>query len=63
MAGAWPALVGGIEEAGISEPPTDMDSFFDAIDKIPMAYQKANAIFATPERKTPASRPEITIAT
>ena len=25
--------------------------FFDVIDKIPMAYQKANAIFATPERK------------
>jgi pyruvate-ferredoxin/flavodoxin oxidoreductase len=27
--------------------------FFDVIDKVPMAYQKANAIFATPERKAP----------
>jgi pyruvate-ferredoxin/flavodoxin oxidoreductase len=28
---------------------------FAIIDKIPMAYQKANAIFATPERKAPGS--------
>src|SRR5262245_32305220 len=27
--------------------------FFEIIEKIPMAYQKANAIFATPEKKTP----------
>jgi pyruvate-ferredoxin/flavodoxin oxidoreductase len=27
--------------------------FFDVLDKVPMAYQKANAIFATPEKKTP----------
>jgi pyruvate-ferredoxin/flavodoxin oxidoreductase len=27
--------------------------FFDVIDKVPMAYQKANAIFATPEKKAP----------
>ncbi len=27
--------------------------FFDVIDKVPMAYQKTNAIFATPEKKTP----------
>jgi len=26
---------------------------FSIIDKVPMAYQKANAIFATPEKKTP----------
>jgi pyruvate-ferredoxin/flavodoxin oxidoreductase len=29
--------------------------FFDVIEKVPMAYQKANAIFSTPERKTPGS--------
>ena len=27
------------------------DQFFAVIDKVPMAYQKANAIFATPEKK------------
>ena len=27
--------------------------FFDIIDQVPMAYQKVNAIFSTPERKTP----------
>ena len=29
--------------------------FFDIIDKVPMAYQKVNAIFSSPERKTPGS--------
>jgi pyruvate-ferredoxin/flavodoxin oxidoreductase len=29
--------------------------FFEIIEKIPMAYQKTNAIFATPERKSPGS--------
>jgi pyruvate-ferredoxin/flavodoxin oxidoreductase len=29
--------------------------FFDVIAKIPMAYQKVNAIFATPEKKQPGS--------
>ena len=27
--------------------------FFDILDRVPMAYQKVNAIFSTPERKTP----------
>jgi pyruvate-ferredoxin/flavodoxin oxidoreductase len=27
--------------------------FFEIIEKVPMAYQKTNAIFATPEKKTP----------
>jgi pyruvate-ferredoxin/flavodoxin oxidoreductase len=27
--------------------------FFDILERVPMAYQKANAIFATPEKKTP----------
>jgi pyruvate-ferredoxin/flavodoxin oxidoreductase len=29
------------------------DQLFKIIDQVPMAYQKANAIFATPEKKTP----------
>ena len=29
--------------------------FFNIIDKVPMAYQKVNAIFSSPERKTPGS--------
>jgi pyruvate-ferredoxin/flavodoxin oxidoreductase len=29
--------------------------FFAIMDKVPMAYQKANAIFSSPERKTPGS--------
>ena len=29
--------------------------FFAIIDKVPMAYQKVNAIFSSPERKTPGS--------
>ncbi len=29
--------------------------FFDIMDKVPMAYQKVNAIFSSPERKTPGS--------
>jgi pyruvate-ferredoxin/flavodoxin oxidoreductase len=29
--------------------------FFAIVDKVPMAYQKTNAIFATPERKSPGS--------
>jgi pyruvate-ferredoxin/flavodoxin oxidoreductase len=31
------------------------DQFFAIIDKVPMAYQKVNAIFSSPERKTPGS--------
>jgi pyruvate-ferredoxin/flavodoxin oxidoreductase len=33
--------------------PQAKGEFFAVIDKVPMAYQKANAIFATPEKKTP----------
>ncbi len=31
------------------------EQFFSVIDKIPMAYQKANAIFATPEKRSPGA--------
>jgi pyruvate-ferredoxin/flavodoxin oxidoreductase len=33
--------------------PQAKREFFDIITKVPMAYQKANAIFATPEKRTP----------
>ncbi len=33
--------------------PQAKREFFDIIAKVPMAYQKANAIFATPEKKAP----------
>ena len=36
--------------------PEAKTQFFDIIDKVPMAYQKTNAIFATPEKKTPGAR-------
>jgi pyruvate-ferredoxin/flavodoxin oxidoreductase len=36
---------------GFSEGATA--EFFNVIDKVPMAYQKANAIFATPEKRQP----------
>jgi len=35
--------------------PAAKEEFFRVIDKVPMAYQKANAIFATPEKKSPGS--------
>jgi pyruvate-ferredoxin/flavodoxin oxidoreductase len=31
------------------------EQFFSIIEKVPMAYQKVNAIFSSPERKTPGS--------
>ena len=33
--------------------PEATRQFFDVIAKVPMAYQKVNAIFATPEKRTP----------
>jgi pyruvate-ferredoxin/flavodoxin oxidoreductase len=35
--------------------PQAKEEFFAVIDKVPMAFQKANAIFATPEKKSPGS--------
>ena len=35
--------------------PAAKEEFFSVIDKVPMAYHKANAIFATPEKKSPGS--------
>jgi pyruvate-ferredoxin/flavodoxin oxidoreductase len=35
--------------------PEAKSQFFEVIDKVPMAYQKTNAIFATPEKKSPGA--------
>ena len=35
--------------------PAAKEEFFSVIDKVPMAFHKANAIFATPEKKNPGS--------
>ena len=35
--------------------PASKQQFFDIIAKVPMAYQKVNAIFSSPERKSPGS--------
>jgi len=35
--------------------PAAKEEFFSVIDKVPMAFHKANAIFATPEKKSPGS--------
>jgi pyruvate-ferredoxin/flavodoxin oxidoreductase len=41
------------ETAGFSQQ--SKQQFFDIIAKVPMAYQKVNAIFSSPERKSPGS--------
>ena len=41
------------EAAGFSQQ--SKQQFFDIIAKVPMAYQKVNAIFSSPERKSPGS--------
>jgi pyruvate-ferredoxin/flavodoxin oxidoreductase len=35
--------------------PSAQDQFFAIMNKVPMAYQKVNAIFSSPERKAPGS--------
>ncbi|HEV3215513.1 MAG TPA: 2-oxoacid:acceptor oxidoreductase family protein [Vicinamibacterales bacterium] len=35
--------------------PEAKSQFFEVLDKVPLAYQKTNAIFATPEKKTPGA--------
>jgi len=35
--------------------PKAKEEFFSVIDKVPMAFHKANAIFATPEKRNPGS--------
>ena len=58
------AKQGSTASAGLHPPghsrvngfsPRAKEEFFSVIDKVPMAYQKANAIFATPEKKSPGS--------
>jgi len=44
-----------IRARGDGFSPEAKSQLFAVLDKIPMAYQKANAIFATPERKRPGA--------
>ncbi|MGA2635762.1 MAG: 2-oxoacid:acceptor oxidoreductase family protein [Terracidiphilus sp.] len=44
-------VVTAVEELSMSAK----NQFFDVIAKVPMAYQKVNAIFSSPERKSPGS--------
>jgi pyruvate-ferredoxin/flavodoxin oxidoreductase len=55
-AGSAPPLAGiirDVTEAVDGFSPEAKRQFFDIIEKVPMAYQKANAIFATPEKRKP----------
>jgi pyruvate-ferredoxin/flavodoxin oxidoreductase len=45
--------IASTESAGFSQQ--SKQQFFDIIAKVPMAYQKVNAIFSSPERKSPGS--------
>ena len=50
-----PALIRDVTNVVDGFSPEAKDQFFGVLDKIPMAYQKANAIFATPEKRSPGS--------
>ena len=48
-------IVREVTESVAGFSPQAKAQFFSIIDKVPMAYQKTNAIFSSPERKTPGS--------
>jgi pyruvate-ferredoxin/flavodoxin oxidoreductase len=48
-----PAIIRAVTSEVNGFSPEAKSQLFDIIDKVPMAYQKANAIFATPEKKNP----------
>jgi len=50
-----PAIIREVTESVDGFSPEAKRQFFSIIDKVPMAYQKTNAIFSSPERKTPGS--------
>jgi pyruvate-ferredoxin/flavodoxin oxidoreductase len=50
-----PAIIREVTESVDGFSPEAKAQFFDIIDKVPMAYQKVNAIFSSPERKAPGS--------
>ncbi|MGA3334464.1 MAG: 2-oxoacid:acceptor oxidoreductase family protein [Terracidiphilus sp.] len=50
-----PSIIREVTESLDGFSPEAKTQFFSIIDKVPMAYQKTNAIFSSPERKTPGS--------
>ncbi|MBI4265338.1 MAG: 2-oxoacid:acceptor oxidoreductase family protein, partial [Acidobacteria bacterium] len=50
-----PQIIREVTEAADGFSPEAKREFFDIIGRVPMAYQKANAIFATPEKRKPGA--------
>ena len=50
-----PTLIREVTNVVDGFSPEAKGQFFAVLDKVPMAYQKANAIFATPEKKNPGA--------
>jgi len=50
-----PTLIREVTNVVDGFSPEAKSQFFAVIDKVPLAYQKTNAIFATPEKKTPGA--------
>jgi pyruvate-ferredoxin/flavodoxin oxidoreductase len=50
-----PRIIREVTEGVEGISPAARQQFFDIIEKVPMAYQKVNAIFSSPERKSPGS--------
>jgi pyruvate-ferredoxin/flavodoxin oxidoreductase len=50
-----PTLIREVTNVVDGFSPQAKTEFFAVIDKVPMAFQKTNAIFATPEKKTPGA--------
>jgi pyruvate-ferredoxin/flavodoxin oxidoreductase len=50
-----PTIIREVTESVDGFSPEAKKQFFNIVDKVPMAYQKVNAIFSSPERKTPGS--------
>jgi pyruvate-ferredoxin/flavodoxin oxidoreductase len=50
-----PTLIREVTNVVNGFSPQAKSEFFAVIDKVPLAYQKTNAIFATPEKKSPGA--------
>ncbi|HEX7728291.1 MAG TPA: 2-oxoacid:acceptor oxidoreductase family protein [Terracidiphilus sp.] len=50
-----PTIIREVTESVDGFSAASKAQFFSIIDKVPMAYQKVNAIFSSPERKTPGA--------
>ena len=50
-----PKIIREVTESVDGFSATAKAEFYNIIDKVPMAYQKVNAIFSSPERKAPGT--------